>query len=309
MTAKNEIFKMKFIVDRDIFYNTLNVVSKASAVRGIQPVLSNVLLETVDNSELKLCATDMDLTIQIKIPAEISEKGSITLPAKKLTEIISKLPNEKVNFKLESNTAEIKCGSSKFDIRGISSSEFPAVEIPESDDYVEVEIEPLLKAVKQTGYAAATYDMNNVLSGVFCKIENNTLEMAALDGNRLARVKKEINNDEDKNFSVVIPSRTLKEFVNILSGVEDEKVSMIARNGQILFKLKDRYIISRLIDGQYPNYQQLIPKNNEKKAKINRRGFINMDTILIFQIIAGLVVFGMLFYAMIRMIKTQTKSL
>jgi len=231
------------------------------------------------------------------------------LPAKKLTEIISKLPNEKVNFKLESNTAEIKCGSSKFDIRGISSSEFPAVEIPESDDYVEVEIEPLLKAVKQTGYAAATYDMNNVLSGVFCKIENNTLEMAALDGNRLARVKKEINNDEDKNFSVVIPSRTLKEFVNILSGVEDEKVSMIARNGQILFKLKDRYIISRLIDGQYPNYQQLIPKNNEKKAKINRRGFINMDTILIFQIIAGLVVFGMLFYAMIRMIKTQTKSL
>jgi len=300
---------MKFIVDRDIFYNTLNVVSKASAVRGIQPVLSNVLLETVDNSELKLCATDMDLTIQIKIPAEISEKGSITLPAKKLTEIISKLPNEKVNFKLESNTAEIKCGSSKFDIRGISSSEFPAVEIPESDDYVEVEIEPLLKAVKQTGYAAATYDMNNVLSGVFCKIENNTLEMAALDGNRLARVKKEINNDEDKNFSVVIPSRTLKEFVNILSGVEDEKVSMIARNGQILFKLKDRYIISRLIDGQYPNYQQLIPKNNEKKAKINRRGFINMDTILIFQIIAGLVVFGMLFYAMIRMIKTQTKSL
>jgi len=263
---------MKFSAERDVINNALNVVSKAAAVRGIQPVLSNVLIETRNNSEIKLCATDLDISVEMIIPAESSEEGSITLPAKKLTEIISKLPNEKVSFKLEgeNNIVEIKCGNSKFDIKGISGSEFPPVEYPESDDFVEVEIDPLLKAIRQTLFATATYDMNNVLSGVFCKIEGNTLEMAALDGNRLARIKEEIENTDNKNFSVIIPSRTLKEFVNVLSGVYDEKVAITVKNGQILFKLTDRYITSRLIEGQYPNYEQLIPTTNSKQAVIDR---------------------------------------
>ncbi len=263
---------MKFSAERDIINNALNVVSKAAAIRGIQPVLSNVLIETLDDNKIKLCATDLDISVEMKIPSEVAEKGSITLPAKKLTEIISKLPNEKVGFSLEkeANTVEIKCANSKFDIKGISASEFPPVEYPESDDYVEIEIEPLLKAVRQTFFATATYDMNNVLSGVFCKIEDNTLEMAALDGNRLSRIKEEIENKDGKSFSVIIPSRTLKEFTNILAGVEDEKVSITVKNSQILFKLTDRYITSRLIDGQFPNYEQLIPTANSKKAKIDK---------------------------------------
>lgn len=268
---------MKFTVERDFINNALNVVSKAAAVRGIQPVLSNVFIETIDSAEIKLCATDLDISIEMKLSADVSEEGSITLPAKKITEIISKLPNEKVSFKLEkeSNSVEIKCGKSKFDVKGISGSEFPPIEYPESDDFIEVEIEPLLKAVKQTIFATATYDMNNVLSGVFCKIEGNNLEMAALDGNRLARIKEEIENSDEKNFSVIIPSRTLKEFVNILSGTEDEKVAITVKNGQILFKLKDRYMSSRLIEGQYPNYEQLIPASNNKKAIIDRNKFLS----------------------------------
>ncbi|HSA06509.1 MAG TPA: DNA polymerase III subunit beta [Candidatus Gastranaerophilales bacterium] len=263
---------MKFSVEKNVINNALNIVSKAAAARGIQPVLSNVLIETVENNQIKLCATDLDISIEMKIAAEISEKGSITLPAKKLNEIISKLSNEKVNFNIkgEDNVVEIKCGSSKFDIKGIAASEFPVVEYPETEDYIDIVIEPLLKAVKQTIFATATYDMNNVLSGVFCKINENTLEMAALDGNRLARVKEEIENIENKSFSVIIPSRTLKEFMNILSGVEDEKVSITVRNGQILFKLKDRFITSRLIEGQFPNYEQLIPLSNNKKATIDK---------------------------------------
>ncbi len=268
---------MKFSAEKDIINNALNVVCKAAAVRGIQPVLSNVLIQTIDSNQIKLCATDLDISVEMNISAEISENGSITLPAKKLAEIISKLPSEKVSFKLqnESNTVEIKCSSSKFDIKGISSSEFPPIEYPESDDFVEVEIEPLLKAVRQTLFATATYDMNNVLSGVFCKIEDNILEMAALDGNRLSRIKEDIENKDSKSFSVIIPSRTLKEFINIVAGVEDEKVAITVKNGQILFKLTDRYISSRLIEGQYPNYEQLIPISNSKKAKIDKSKFLS----------------------------------
>ena len=171
MTAKMTT-NMNFTVKKGIIHESLNVVSKATAVRGIHPVLSNVLIETVEDNEIKLCATDLDLYIEVKIPAEVGAKGAITLPGKKLTEIISKLPDEKVVFKLDTdtNTVEIKCANSKFDIKGIPSSEFPPVETPDSDEFIDISTSTLLKTIKQTSYATATYDMNNVLSGVFCKI-------------------------------------------------------------------------------------------------------------------------------------------
>ena len=259
---------MQFTVQKDVIYNGLNVVSKAAAIRGIQPVLSNVLIECVEDNVLKLCATDLDISIEIKIPALIAQNGNITLPSKKLLEIISKLPSEAITFKLntDNNLMEIKCGKSKFDLKGISASEFPNIEYPETDDYIDVEINPLLKAIKQTTFATASYDTNNVLSGVLFKIKDNSLEMASTDGNRLARVKEKIENKENKEYSVVIPSRTLKEFSGILSGVEDKAVSITVKNSQIMFKLNDRYITSRIIEGQYPAYEQLIPKDYKIKA-------------------------------------------
>ena len=263
---------MNFSAKKNIINNALNVVTKASALRGIQPVLSNIFIETLENNELKLCATDLDIYIEMKIPAEIKENGSITIPARKLSEIISKMSEETINFKLETekNLMQIKCGSSKFDINCISASEFPPVEYPEFDDYIEIEINTLLKAIRQTIFATATYDMNNVLSGVLFKINGNILEMVALDGNRLAKVTENIENKDNKNFSVIIPSRTLKEFINSVSGSEDKFVLITIKNGQILFKLNDRYITSRLIEGQYPGYEQLIPVSYNKKAKIDK---------------------------------------
>lgn len=259
---------MQFTIQKDVIYNGLNVVGKAAASRGIQPVFSNILIETIEDNQLKLCATDLDISIEINIPAIIVKNGSITLPAKKISEIISKLPNEAVSFNLneDNNLMEIKCVKSKFDIKGISAAEFPVIEYPESDDCINVDINPLLKAIKQTTFATATYDTNNVLSGVLFKINENNLEMAATDGNRLTRVKEKIQNNENKDYSVVIPSRTLKEFAGILSGIEDKIVAITVKNGQISFKLKDRYITSRLIEGQYPAYEQLIPKDYQIKA-------------------------------------------
>jgi len=259
---------MQFTIQKDSIYNGLNVVGKAAASRGIQPVLSNVLMEITEEGLLRLCATDLDISIEMQVPAMVIKAGKITLPSKKLFEIVSKLPSEAVNFSLneDNNIMEIKCGKSKFDIKGISASEFPPIEYPETDECINIEIAPLLKAVKQTTFSTATYDTNNVLSGVLFKINENILEMAATDGNRLARVKESIENKEKKDYSVVIPCRTLKEFAGIISGGEDKSVAVSVKNGQILFKLKDRCITSRLIEGQYPAYEQLIPKNYEIKA-------------------------------------------
>ncbi|OGH99403.1 MAG: DNA polymerase III subunit beta [Candidatus Melainabacteria bacterium GWF2_32_7] len=263
---------MLFTIQKENIYNALNAVIKATATRGIQPVLANVLIETIDSDQIKLCATDLDISIEVNIPAEIITTGSITLPAKKLVEIVTKLPNQPIKFDLnhENNLTEITCGKSKFDLIGISSSEFPTISHIESEDSIEIEIEPLLKAIKETVFAAATYDTNNVLSGIFFQVKNNLLEMAATDGNRLTRTVKNINSLDGKEYSIVIPARTLNEFSRILTGTSDEKVSITIKSAQISFKLTDRVLTSRLLEGQYPKYTQLIPSNYEILAKADK---------------------------------------
>lgn len=263
---------MLFTVKKENIYNALSAVSKATATRGIQPVLSNVLIETVDNNQIKLCATDLDISIEVTIPADITNSGSITLPAKKLAEIVTKLPNQPVQFSLndENNLTKINCGNSKFDLIGISSSEFPSISHLNSDEFIEIQIEPLLKGIKETVFAAATYDTNNVLSGVYFQINDNKLEMAATDGNRLTRTIKNITNQDNREYSIIIPARTLIEFARILMGTSDENVVIVIKGGQISFKLKDRILTSRLLEGQYPKYSQLIPANYEKLAKAEK---------------------------------------
>ena len=267
---------MQFIVQKDHIYNALNAVSKATAVRGIQPVLANVLIEAAGSEQIRLCATDLDISIEITIPAEVKNPGSTTLPAKKLTEIVAKLPDKSVNFDLnsENNITVITCGKSKFDIVGISSNEFPTVTHLESNENIDIKITTLLKAIKEVSFAAATYDTNNVLSGVYFEVIGNNLEMAATDGNRLARTVKELENTINKDYSIVIPVRTLVEFSRILTGVTDNDVTITIKNAQISFKLKDRCLTSRLLEGTYPKYKQLIPAGNDLVALADKDSLI-----------------------------------
>ncbi len=267
---------MKFVIEKETLQAGINYVAKATSIRGVQPVLANILIETVDNNLIKFCATDLDISIETKIEATVENAGSITLPAKKLTEIISKLPNKPVNFTLDSETnhTQIKCSRSKFDLVGIPASEFPDLLYPEYEESINLNVEPLLKAIKQTSFATADYDSNNVLSGVFCLIKNEYLEMAATDGNRLARIIQNIETKLEQEYSVIIPSRILNEFIRLVAACSAEYVDIIINSGMILFNFKDIIITSRLLDGQYPKYQQLIPADYAKCAFINREDFI-----------------------------------
>jgi len=269
---------MKFNIEKNDLLHGLRMVEKITVQRGIQPVLANILMEAVDGRTLKFTSTDLDILIECQIKANIKTQGSITLPAKKLMEIVSKLPDKTISFVLgENNIVEITCGNSKFDIVGIDSSEFPQVldeELLNSPDKIDVEIKPFLKAVKQTVFSTASYDSNNILSGVYCKIINNELEMAATDGNRLSRIIEKIPVAENKDISVVIPSKTLNELARLITDSEDKKFSVVVKKGQILFQLDDRVLLSRLLEGQYPKYQQLIPEKGEKIATVNREDLI-----------------------------------
>ena len=173
---------MLFTIDKDSLLNKLKIVEKVTAQRGnVQPVLANVLFEA-ENNVLNLSATDLEISIKAKTTVAVKKEGKITLPAKKLLEIAAKLPDKPVEFSLneDTNVVNINCGNSKFEIIGISAQEFPRIEdeIKEGTE-IEIELEPLLKSIKNTVYAAANYENRNVISGVFCLIKGNKLEMAA----------------------------------------------------------------------------------------------------------------------------------
>lgn len=268
---------MLFTIDRDSLLNKLKIVEKITAQRGnVQPVLSNVLFEA-ENNTLNLSATDLEISIKSKTTVAIQKEGKITLPAKKLLEIAAKLPDKPVEFSLneDTNIVNISCGNSKFEIIGISASEFPKTDDKmENGTEIEIEIEPFIKSIKNTVYAAANYENRNVISGVFCLIKENKLEMAATDGNRLTRIIEVISNKENKNAKMVIPAKTLNEFVRICSFVQEEKVIMVVDKSRLSLKTMNFTINSRLIEGEYPPYEQLIPKTTSNNALILRDNLI-----------------------------------
>lgn len=271
---------MLFTIDKESLLNRIRTVEKITVQRGIQPVLSNILFETEGNS-LKLSATDLDISITTKTTANVQEEGKITLPAKKIFEIVSKLPDKPIEFALnpDNNIVTIKCGNSKFDVIGISAEEFPNVmqnqnEVSD-DDAIVIDTNPFIKAIKYTVYAAATYQNRNVISGVFCQINEDKLEMAATDGNRLTRISEKIKNENHKDAKIVIPSKTVNEFLRVSSIISEDKVYLIVSGSRIIIKTNSYKIVSKLLEGQYPQYQQLIPKTTANTVKVNKNELAN----------------------------------
>lgn len=269
---------MNFVIEKEILLNKIRIVEKITAQRGNQPILSNVLIETISSNEIKIYSTDNDMSIETKAIASVKKEGKITLPAKKLFEIISKMPEKPICFDLdeEKNIMKISCSNIKFELLGIDATEFPQVEnIEEKENMIVVETTPFLKAVKGTAYAAANYENRNIISGVFTLLENDKLEMAATDGNRLTKVVQPIENKANVSQKMVIPSKTLQEILRILSIENDNEIKMCIENIKIYIKIKDTILISKLLEGEYPPYQQLIPKTCEKEAIINREEMIS----------------------------------
>lgn len=264
---------MDFLIKKEDLFNGIKIVERATAMKGLQPVLANILIETLDKSTIRLSATDLDLTVVATVQAQIKEEGNITLPAKKLSEIVSRISDCLINFKFleETNSVNLTCKNTKFEIIGISASEFPAitegVNLSE-ENAIEIELKPFTKAIRQAGYAAAGYESNNLLSGVVCDFSENILEMASTDGNRLARVREKIEN-KGKSSQLIIPSKTLQEFIKMSSFIEEESVKIFTDKTKLIIKSDNTMIISRLMEGQYPKYNQLIPQDSPKEAIVN----------------------------------------
>lgn len=271
---------MEIVLNKEDFSNGIKIVEKVTSQKAIQPILSNILIEVVANDRVKFCATDLNLAINYKTSAQVEKEGAITLSARKLSEIVSKLSATEITLKTQEDTdnIKIKSGKTEFDMIGLSANEFPKV-LDESDTSETKTIilnkNEFSKAIKQVIFAVSIQETQAVLTGVCFNIENNILELAATDGNRLTRIQKQIQDSFDEPINFIVPAKTLAEVQRISSIVEDENITLKVQKNKILFEFENLAFQSRLIDGIYPKYQQLIPNASQKKIIIDRAELIN----------------------------------
>ena len=271
---------MEIILSKEDFSSGIKIVEKITAQKAIQPILSNILIEAISTDRIKFLATDLNLAISYKTKAEVTGQGAITLSAKKISEIVSKLSSTDISIKSieDSDNIKIKSGKTEFDLIGLNAKEFPKVlDNQEQEEFKTVVLNKneFSKAIKQVIFAVSMQETQAVLTGICFNIENNILEMASTDGNRLTRVRRELNDNYSELINFIVPSKTLAEVQRISSIVEDENITLKIYKNKIIFEFENLTFQSRLIDGVYPKYQQLIPENNDKKIVVDRAELIN----------------------------------
>jgi DNA polymerase-3 subunit beta len=254
----------------------LAIVGRAVATRSPLPILSNILLES-DQGRLRLAATNLEIGINCWIGARIEEEGSTTVPARLLTEFVNSLPSGQIDMELtaRTQTLNLKCARFEANIKGIDASEFPNV--PTADNIggqaqgnLLLKSDVFRRAIDQVVFAAATDESRPILTGVLTQFHQGGLTLAAADGFRLAVTTADVGVDVDETISVIVPARALAE-VNRVGGEQDAPIELIitpARN-QILFHLKDVDLVSQLIDGNFPDYKQIVPKSYSTRTCVS----------------------------------------
>jgi DNA polymerase-3 subunit beta len=262
---------VKLSVMQENLARGLQVVSRAVSTRSTLPVLNNVLLRTEDGG-LKLTATNLEIGITYWVPGKIDIDGAVTVPARLLTDIVLGLPsNERVNLELQAQeTLHIKAERFETRIKGIDAEEFPAIPSAGEKPTTRVAQNVLREALDEVTFAAATDEARPILTGVLARFDGTWLTLAAADNYRIA-VKTVAVLDAVEETSIVVPARSLHELSRVLSDIDDpvDIVLSPARN-QILFHLEGIDLVSRLIDGQFPNYQQVLPKSHTTTATVDR---------------------------------------
>ena len=257
---------MKLSVTQENLAKALSNISRVALARNELAILNNILLRT-DGNRLLIAATNLEISSTQYIGTKIEKPGSITIPARLITDFITSLPNETVELEVKDDHLHIKSGNFSSIINGTVADEFP--ELPKIDEensvLYQVSTDDFKKAVSQTIIASSSDSTRPVLTGVYWHSHDGELYLAATDGYRLAEKKLSKIKDE---ISAIIPTSTLQEVIRSLS--DNEQISIYFDNTQVGFKTTSIEIISRLIDGKFPDYQQLIPKNNDTDIDINK---------------------------------------
>lgn len=264
---------MKVICSKSELFRGVQTVQTAIAGKGGLPILSNILLET-DDSKLKLVSTDLEVGIKCRIAAEIVKEGAVTLPAKKFGDIVREMPDKDIQIDVaQDNKVTISCEKVIFKVMGLPKDEFPILPEFKHENTFKLKQSLLKDIIRKTIFAISTDETRYVLNGLYLQTSNNKIEVVATDGRRLAYIAGGTLPKASKRLNIIIPSKAINELSRILN--REGEVTVSFSENQISFELDDILLISRLIEGRFPNYEQVIPKSCPLKLKIKTEELLN----------------------------------
>ena len=262
---------MKVTILQENLARGLGIVSRAVSPRCTLPVLANILIAT-DEGRLRLSATNLEMGITCWIAARIEEEGSTTVPARTLADLVNTLPGDQVALTLDASTQtlNVRSGTSTNDIKGIDAQEFPPMPVPDMEGAVQLNVVDFREMIHQVAFAASTDEARPVLMGVLVIVNGDQITMAAADGFRLSVRSATLSTPASQPVNIIVPARALSELARIASDGE-ESISMVVPKGrgQVVFRVKDVELISQLIDGTFPDYQQIIPRSYKSRTLVS----------------------------------------
>ena len=264
---------MKFSVSKEKLLAGLQTVQNVVSTRTTLPILSNVLLQAA-NGQVRLTTTDLDVGVSGTIDAQVEKDGGTTLPARRLATIVRELPAAEVQIEVDSkNVATIRCGQSFFKILGLPEEEFPPLPRFEEAKSFTLPQQALRDALKKTSYAISTDETRYVLNGILFSFKENKLTMVATDGRRLAMLDLEVEFARSQEAEIIVPTKCVTELSRLLG--DDGEVKMSIAENQVAFEVGGTLLVSKLIEGNYPNYRQVIPGEAKERITLERELFLN----------------------------------
>lgn len=259
---------MKFTCTQENLNRGLNLASHIANRNTTLPILNNVLIKAT-GGVINLSTTNLEIGIAAQLRGKVEKEGEFTVQAKLLTDYINLLPRENVELELDDQTLYLKCGKYKTFIKGVAATDFPLIPEMERKESVTLKSGDLKNALGQVVFAVALDESRPEISGVLFSFSGKTLTIVGTDSYRLAEKKVKLNSSTAEDKKLIIPLRTLQEVHRILIDSPDEEITIYLNDNQILFKLNNEVeLTSRLVEGQYPDYQQIIPTMSKTKAKV-----------------------------------------
>jgi DNA polymerase-3 subunit beta len=261
---------MEFTVRKFDLLQELTLIQGVVERKTTIPILANVLVRAAEG-ELSILATDLEIGLRSSCPIKITTPGSMTLPAKRLYEIVRALPDKEIKFKRgDGNWVTMNCGSSRFRMAGLPQEDFPAIAEPKGKT-VKIGSEILSKLISRTVFAISTEDSKYTLSGALMLIKPGSITMVATDGHRLAHIEKSEPFEEvTEEIRVLVPKKAMLELVKMVEGGDNEKIEFSRDDNHLFFDMGKRLLVARMLTGQFPNFEAVLPRNNDRTFLIDR---------------------------------------
>ncbi len=262
---------MKFTITRDNLQQGLASVAASIPARTTLPVLSNILVEA-DGGGVRMSGTDLDIAVSLQVPAEVEEEGALTVPAKKLQELARELPENPVRVVTKGDRFELACGRASFRLNGMPRDEFPTVPTVDFHESWRIAGDLLGKLIHQTSFAVSTEESRPILNGVLWQLGEHEMRMVATNGHRLALMKQPVDFPGAARVDLIVPPKALAQVERLFAA--GEEIEIARSENHLGFRQNGTRIFTRLIEGPYPNYEQVIPKDNDKLATADKAALI-----------------------------------